>query len=441
MISLGLKETHKKGLKVYTTMDLDFQLAAQAALEKGLIAIDKRHGYRGAVGTVLNDDNELDSTETDKIQLFNRYNQLGQVSKAFVEKVTDTELLVNLGDSRGKILISDSGWALAWSPNRLIGGDVKLKNFHDIFKVGDIILVSKSNKNSNQFQLYQEPANNGGVIVLNPKNGKILAMSGGYNFQSSKYNRAIQSKRQPGSAFKPIVYATAIDQGYTAASILEDTPLGFNDYKKDFEWFPKNYGGNFSGNVTLRESLYKSKNIPTVKLAIDLGVKDIIKFAKKLNIQSDIQRDLSISLGSASLTLLELTNAYSAFANNGIQANPYMIQRVEDRNGKVLYENEPKIKQVIPAATAYIITNILRDVITKGTGRGVNVFNRPIAGKTGTTNDNTDAWFIGYTPEIIAGVYVGNDQPTFSLGVSETGAPIWKDFMVAALKNYKKLLF
>ena len=128
-------------------------------------------------------------------------------------------------------------------------------------------------------------------------------MSGGYNFQSSKYNRAIQSKRQPGSAFKPIVYATAIDQGYTAASILEDTPLGFNDYKKDFEWFPKNYGGNFSGNVTLRESLYKSKNIPTVKLAIDLGVKDIIKFAKKLNIQSDIQRDLSISLGSASLTL------------------------------------------------------------------------------------------------------------------------------------------
>ena len=445
LISLGLKETHKKGLKVYTTMDLDFQLAAQAALEKGLIAIDKRHGYRGAVGTVLNDDNELDSTETDKIQLFNRYNQLGQVSKAFVEKVTDTELLVNLGDSRGKILISDSGWALAWSPNRLIGGDVKLKNFHDIFKVGDIILVSKSNKNSNQFQLYQEPANNGGVIVLNPKNGKILAMSGGYNFQSSKYNRAIQSKRQPGSAFKPIVYATAIDQGYTAASILEDTPLGFNDYKKDFEWFPKNYGGNFSGNVTLRESLYKSKNIPTVKLAIDLGVKDIIKFAKKLNIQSDIQRDLSISLGSASLTLLELTNAYSAFANNGIQANPYMIQRVEDRNGKVLYENEPKIKQVIPAATAYIITNILRDVITKGTGRGVNVFNRPIAGKTGTTNDNTDAWFIGYTPEIIAGVYVGNDQPTFSLGVSETGsraaAPIWKDFMVAALKNYKKLDF
>ncbi len=445
LISLGLKETHKQGLKVYSTMNLDFQLAAQAALKKGLIAIDKRHGYRGAIGTVLNDDNELDATEIKNIQLFNRYNQLDLASKAFVEEVTDTELLVNLGDSRGKIFIADTEWALAWSPNRLIGGDIKLKNFHSIFKVGDIILVSKDNIASHRFQLYQEPTNNGGVIALNPKNGKILAMSGGYNFQSSKFNRAIQSKRQPGSAFKPIVYATAIDQGYTAASILEDTPLGFNDYKKDFEWFPKNYGGNFSGNVTLRESLYKSKNIPTVKLAIDLGVKDIIKFSKKLNIQSHIQRDLSISLGSASLTLLELTNAYSAFANNGIQAVPYMIQKVKDRNGKVLYENEPQTKQVIPAATAYIITSILQDVITKGTGRSVNVFNRAIAGKTGTTNDNTDAWFIGYTPEIIAGVYVGNDQPTFSLGVFETGsraaAPIWKNFMLSALKGYSKLDF
>ena len=190
----------------------------------------------------------------------------------------------------------------------------------------------------------------------------------------------------------------------------------------DFDWFPKNYGGNFSGNLTLRESLYKSKNIPTVKLAIDLGVKDIIKFAEKLNIQSKIQKDLSISLGSASLTLLELTNAYSVFANNGTQAVPYKIQKIKDRNGEVLYENNPQTKQVIPATTAYIITTILQDVITKGTGRGVNVFNRPIAGKTGTTNDNTDAWFIGYTPEIIAGVYVGNDQPTFSkpVGISKS---------------------
>ncbi len=350
-----------------------------------------------------------------------------------------------MGDSGGKISIEDTGWALAWSPSRLIGGNVRLKDFRSSFKVGDVILISRNNTESNQFQLYQEPTNNGSIIALNPKNGKILAMSGGYNFQSSKFNRAIQSKRQPGSAFKPIVYATAIDRGYTAASILEDTPLGFNDYKKDFDWFPKNYGGDFSGNLTLRESLYKSKNIPTVKLAIDLGVKDIIKFAKKLNIQSKIQKDLSISLGSASLTLLELTNAYSVFANNGIQAVPYMIQKVEDRNNEVLYENEPQTKQVIPASTAYIITTILQDVITKGTGRGVNVFNRPIAGKTGTTNDNTDAWFIGYVPEIIAGVYVGNDQPTFSLGVAETGsraaAPIWKNFMLSALRKYKKIDF
>ena len=279
LISLGLKEAHRQGLKVYTTMDLDFQLAAQAALKKGLIAIDKRHGYRGVIGTALNDDNELDTTEIANIKLFNRYNQLDKVYKAFIEEVTKTELFVNLGDSSGEVSIENTGWALAWSPSRLIGDNVKLKDFRSSFKVGDIILVSKNNTHSNQFQLYQEPTNNGGIIALNPKNGKILAMSGGYDFQSSKFNRAIQSKRQPGSAFKPIVYATAIDRGYTAASILEDTPLGFNDYKKDFDWFPKNYGGNFSGNLTLRESLYKSKNIPTVKLAIDLGVKDIIKFA------------------------------------------------------------------------------------------------------------------------------------------------------------------
>ena len=445
LISLGLKEIHRQGLKVYTTMDLDFQLAAQVALKKGLIAIDKRHGYRGVIGTVLNDDSELDPTEIENIKLFNRYNQLDKVYKAFIEEVTETELFVNLGDSGGKISIEDTGWALAWSPSRLIGGNVRLKDFRSSFKVGDVILISRNNTESNQFQLYQEPTNNGSIIALNPKNGKILAMSGGYNFQSSKFNRAIQSKRQPGSAFKPIVYATAIDRGYTAASILEDTPLGFNDYKKDFDWFPKNYGGDFSGNLTLRESLYKSKNIPTVKLAIDLGVKDIIKFAKKLNIQSKIQKDLSISLGSASLTLLELTNAYSVFANNGTQAVPYKIQKIKDRNGEVLYENNPQTKQVIPATTAYIITTILQDVITKGTGRGVNVFNRPIAGKTGTTNDNTDAWFIGYTPEIIAGVYVGNDQPTFSLGIYETGsraaAPIWKNFMLSALKKYKEIDF
>ena len=251
LISLGLKEIHRQGLKVYTTMDLDFQLAAQVALKKGLIAIDKRHGYRGVIGTVLNDDSELDPTEIENIKLFNRYNQLDRVYKAFIEEVTETELFVNLGDSGGKISIEDTGWALAWSPSRLIGGNVRLKDFRSSFKVGDVILISRNNTESNQFQLYQEPTNNGSIIALNPKNGKILAMSGGYNFQSSKFNRAIQSKRQPGSAFKPIVYATAIDRGYTAASILEDTPLGFNDYKKDFDWFPKNYGGDFSANLTV----------------------------------------------------------------------------------------------------------------------------------------------------------------------------------------------
>ena len=203
LISINIKDAHKKGLRVYTTMNLGFQRAAQAALEKGLITIEERHGYRGAIGTVLNNDSQLDSIEIQNIQLFNRYNQLGKTSKAFIEKVTNTELFINLGDSKGKVLLADAAWALAWSPDRLVGGGVNLKDFHSIFKTGDIILVSKNNTTSNHFKLYQEPINNGGVIALNPKNGKILAMSGGYDFQSSKFNRAIQSKRQPGSAFTP----------------------------------------------------------------------------------------------------------------------------------------------------------------------------------------------------------------------------------------------
>ena len=448
--TLGLTEVYKKGLLVYTTMDNKLQTIAHKELKKGLLDLDKRHGYKGVIGSVLDKDGNPDKTKIKDIQLANRYNQLDGFSQAYIEKVSQNKMLLNTGDIQGEMLLADTQWAVEWASEKIVNKYHKLRNFKQIFEVGDSVLVEikEETKTPNlyKFSLYQIPINNGGIIALNPKTGEILAMSGGYNFQDSEFNRATQSKRQPGSALKPIIYAAALDSGYLTTSVLEDTPLAFSSLKQKFTWFPKNYSGNFSGNVTLRESLYKSKNIPTVKLGLDLKIKNVIKYIKKFNITSKLPADPSISLGTASLTLLELTNAYSTFATNGKQATPYMIKKILDRDKKIIYEvNPPKPKQIIPASSAYIITTILQDVFTLGTAKKINDFNQPIAGKTGTTNNNTDAWFIGYTPNIITGTYIGNDQPAFSLGLLETGstaaAPIWRNFMIKAVKEFPKESF
>ena len=442
---LGLKEVYKSGLNIYTTMDTSLQTTAHNVLKKGLLDLDKRHGYKGPIDSVLDDQGELDLVKLQELKLFNRYYQLDRITKAYIEKIQKNELYLNLGDIKGVISLEpNTRWAIEWASDKIVNKYNWLTDFRTVFKKGDVLLVEVESQILDselyKLNLYQEPVNNGGIIALNPRTGEVLAMAGGHNFEDSEFNRTIQSKRQPGSAFKPIVYAAAIDNGYLTTSILEDTPVIFNSLKQKFTWFPKNYSGNFSGNVALRESLYKSKNVPTVKLGIDLGAKNIIKYAKKFNIKSSLPNDPSISLGTASLTLLELTNAYSVFATNGKQAEPYMIVKILDRDKKMIYERAiKKSKQVIPASTAYIITSILKDVFTFGTARKINEFRQPIAGKTGTTNNNTDAWFIGYTPDIIVGVYVGNDRPAFSLGLLETGstaaAPIWRDFMLVALKK------
>ena len=446
--TIGQKEVHTSGLSIYTTMDKDLQVAGHNALKEGLITIDKRHGYKGVIESALNDDGEISQEKLAEIGLYNRYNQLDDIAKAIIIEVSSDKMFLDLGDIKGRLFLEQNKWAVSWSTNKLVSRYNQLQNF-DAFNVGDVILVKLIGKpEDSEFyntELYQNPINNGALVAIKPQSGEILAMIGGYDFKTSKFNRATQSKRQPGSAFKPIIYAAALDKGYTTASLLEDTPLGFRDYKRQFTWFPKNYGGGFSGNTTLRESLYKSKNIPTVKLGIDLGVKNIIDYTKKFGIKSAQPKDLSISLGSGALSLLELTNAYSVFATGGIYPEPYMITKILDRNGASLYEKKPTIKRVVPASTAYIITSILRDVFLKGTAKSINVFGRPIAGKTGTTNNNTDAWFIGYTPQIVSGVYVGNDTPTFPLGLLETGsraaAPIWKNFMLQAIKKYSPLDF
>ncbi len=276
------------------------------------------------------------------------------------------------------------------------------------------------------------------LLCMETGSGHVKAMVGGTDFKNSQFNRAIQSRRQPGSSFKPIIYAAALDKGYTPASVILDTPIVFKDSENMPAWKPKNYEGKFVGPTLFREALEKSKNIVTIKILQDIGVGYAIDYARKLGITSDLYPNLSIALGASGLSLLESVNAYSVFANQGELVEPVFITKIVDRDGIILEETQPKRKKVIEPSTAYIMTSLLEGVIKRGTGKRALALNRPAAGKTGTTNKLNDAWFVGYTPEYVTGVWVGFDseQP---LGKGETGGraacPIWLGFMKRVLEN------
>jgi penicillin-binding protein 1A len=263
-------------------------------------------------------------------------------------------------------------------------------------------------------------------------------MVGGYDFAKNQFNRAVQAKRQPGSAFKPIIYAAAIDKGYTPSSVIIDSPIVFENSDTNLVWKPKNYKETFYGPTLLRDALAYSRNIVTVKILKDIGVGYAIDYARKLGITSELSRDLSIALGSSGVSLLELVRAYSVFANQGYLIEPVFIRKIVDRDGKILEEAQPSVKESIEKSTAFIMTSLLESVVKYGTGQRILALNRPAVGKTGTTNDMYDAWFIGYTPEYVTGVWVGSDE-LISLGRAETGAmaasPIWLSFMQRALAD------
>jgi penicillin-binding protein 1A len=269
-------------------------------------------------------------------------------------------------------------------------------------------------------------------------------MMGGRDFEQSQFNRAIQSRRQPGSAFKPVVYAAALDKGYTPASVILDTAVVYEDKEKNYVWKPKNYSQKFYGPTLFREALAYSRNLVTIKILKDIGVGYTINYAKKLGITSPLQRDLSLALGSSGVSLLELVNAYSVFANMGYNLKPVFITKIVDRHGNILEETESEMEKVIEKSTAYLITSLLESVIKEGTGKSVQALNRPAAGKTGTTNDMNDAWFVGYTPQYITGTWVGFDEEA-SIGKGETGAsaaaPIWLGFMSRILEDEPVRLF
>jgi len=325
------------------------------------------------------------------------------------------------------------------------------KEFDQLLKIGDVIYVKKIEKN--KYSLKQLPKINGGVVVMDPYTGRVLALSGGFSFKKSEFNRATQASRQPGSAFKPFVYALALENNYTPTSLILDAPLVLDQGDNLKMWKPENYGKKFYGLSTLRVGLEKSRNLMTVRIAQNLGIKRIVNFSKNLGIYTNPEELLSISLGSAETTLLKLTSAYSVFVNEGRLVDPILIDRIQDSEGKTIFNNDKRkcvnckqisylgddyptikdnYKKVFSSQTAYQMTSILEGVVQRGTGKKLKDLKLNIAGKTGTTNKNTDTWFIGFTSNLLIGVYVGLDNPG-PLGRYETGSktalPIFKEII------------
>ena len=431
-------KVYKQGFNINTPINLDLQKVATQTLRDGLIAYDKRKGWRGALINKDYSKNWKDNLE--KFSLENSINwQLAIVKKINQFSVEiETENKVN-----GTIKFKDISWTK--------------KEFDQLLKLGDVIYVKKIK--SNNYSLKQLPKINGGVVVMDPHTGRVLALSGGFSFKKSEFNRVTQALRQPGSAFKPFVYALALENNYTPTSLILDAPLVLDQGYDLKMWKPENYGKKFYGPSTLRVGLEKSRNLMTIRIAQDLGLSKIVNFSKNLGIYENPEELLSISLGSAETTLLKLTSAYSAFVNGGKLVNPILIDRIQDSEGKTIFNNNkrkcidcdqisylskdyPSIKndykQVFSPQTAYQITSILEGVIQRGTGKKLKDLKLNIAGKTGTTNKNTDTWFIGFTSNLLIGVYVGSDNPV-PLGRYETGSktalPIFKEFIKKIVKK------
>jgi len=436
----GFDRVYKQGFNIKTPLNLNLQNIATKVLRKGLETYDKRKGWRGSL--------------TNKKILKNWYNDKGlerfKLEKsinwelAIVKKIDQFSITI---ETEKKIIGKINYENISWTK----------KEFNELVNIGDIIYVKKFIKNI--YELKQLPKVNGGIVVMDPFTGRVAALSGGFSFKKSEFNRASQALRQPGSAFKPFIYALALENGYSPSTLILDAPLVLEQGSDLKMWKPENYGKKFYGPSTLRMGLEKSRNLMTVRIAQDLGLKKIINFSKQLGIYDNPSELLSISLGSAETTLLKLTSAYCSFVNGGKLVQPILVDRIQDSEGNTIFNTEtrkcnncnqisflsdevPKISdnftKIFSPETAYQTTSMLEGAIKRGTGRGLKELKLDIAGKTGTTNKNTDTWFVGFTSKLVIGVYVGFDEPK-SLGRNETGAktamPIFKDFVKKAIKK------
>ena len=439
----GSDALYSGGLEVYTTVNIEMQKAGREEIQIGLKDLDKRQGYRGPLAHIKTEEIEAYNQKLEEETFSETPIELGQTVKGVVVSIDDTSetAQIQMGSQIGFLKLVDMKWARKPNPE-IAYNQYPIQKISRVLKSGDVILVEVTGFHEEKKQWYvkldQEPEVQAALLCLDAETGQIKAMIGGRDFTQSQFNRAIQSRRQPGSAFKPVIYGAAIDKGYTAASMIIDSPIVFEDKSNDFIWKPDNYEKTFYGPTLFREALTESRNIVTIKILQDIGIDYVIDYARKLGIESPINRDLSIGLGSSGVSLLEIVNAYSVFPNMGYRITPIFISKIVDRGGNILEEAIPKREKVIDESTAYIMTNLLESVVKHGTGKSIRALNRPVAGKTGTSNNLFDAWFVGYTPRYVTGTWVGFDDER-SLGKYETGSraasPIWLGFMQRILKD------
>ena len=455
----GEDALYEGGLSVRTTLDPKMQLIARKAMQHGLLKYDTLRGYRGPVKTI-----ELGADWGVPLGEVKALSDVPEWRLAVVLESTDEGLSIGLQPKReissalsaeretGTVAKDDMSFAMRHVVN---GKRLKADSPKDVLKPGDVVFVEK--KEGSAYQLRQPPEVSGGLVAMDPHTGRVLAMVGGFSYAESEFNRATQAMRQPGSSFKPVVYAAALDNGYTPASVIMDGPITIRS--GNTVWSPKNYDGKAAGPSTLRTGVERSRNLMTVRLANDMGMKIVAEYAERFGVYDHLAPYLPMALGSGETTVMRMVSAYSVMANGGRQIKPSLIDRIQDRYGKTVFKHdergcegcvvaewkdqaEPELidtaDQVLDPMTAYQITSMMEGVVLRGTAMTLLELNRPIAGKTGTTNDEKDAWFIGFTPNLVVGLYIGFDKPQ-TLGKGTTGgglaAPVFKEFMAEALKD------
>ena len=411
----GTYAVHEGGVRVYSTLNSRMQRAAQDSLQQGLRDYDKRHGWRGARTNLL--ENGLENLESHSLEEWKQPLQNGDIVPGIVLEASSRIATVRVGEYQTDI----SGSAIAWTGRRSPG---------EILSRGDVaeFLVQSIDPGEKTITLAleQTPEVQGSLLAIDQRTGEVKAMVGGYDFEQSKFNRANQALRQTGSLFKPLLYTAALDYGMRPESMIVDEPVDFDGY------MPTNYDGKYVGPISLRRALAESRNVPAVRVLSEIGFDALIPMVARFGIRRVIEPYLPVALGATDMTLIEITSAYSAFPNGGVRVEPRLINRVTDYDGDILEENFPEPHDVIPSDLAGEMVNLLREVVESGTGVRARALGRPVGGKTGTTNDFTDAWFMGFTPSLTAGVWVGFDKK-ITLGNGETGSraalPVWLSFM------------
>ena len=423
--SYGAKALYESGLTVRTALDLRLQQAANRAVDQGLRRVDKRRGFRKPRRNVMAEGKTIDNFKHDR---WARRMAAGDIVPAVVRSVNAATAQLRIGALQGELTKAGIAWTRRTSPAEL-------------FKAGDLIDVelTKIEGDAATITLEQAPLLEGALVAIDNHTGQVLAMVGGYSFGRSKFNRATQAFRQMGSTVKPILYTAAIDRGLTPTTILVDEPTRFDAGAGQPPYLPRNYDRKFEGRITLRHALEQSRNIPSVKIIEMLGPSQVASYAKKFGFSQEFRPYLSMALGAQEVTLMEITSAFSSFPNHGIRMQPFLAQAITDRDGGLLEETRPQPKDAIRADTAYVMTTLLQGVVQRGTSTAALSLKWPLAGKTGTVDDNTDAWFVGFDPNITVGVWVGHDEKK-PIGGNETGAtaalPMWIDFMKTYLDLY-----